>query len=283
MITINVQPSDIRAHGAYQNTSFSPEKREQQVIDSYLSQMQVVADEFGKWATADNAAEINGDLEAYRSGYAQRLNAYLTSHSRIASQMITGSGGWTQRMVDRNNRRNEICDRRHQELLDFSNKVLDRLRSKYNPTARANAPIMAGDEDSIERLQAKIDAAKARQQHMKDHNAQLRTGTASGPRFERWELSNNLANIKRMEARVTEIQRTKAQETREILVGEVRIVDNTQAMRFQIFFPDKPSPQAREELKRHGYRWTPSQTCWQAYRTHNARQYIEKVKQGTAL
>jgi hypothetical protein len=278
LISISAQPSDINAQHAYELTSFSPERREQQVISSYMQQMASVIQEFEKWATDENATEINSALEAYRAGYAKRLNAYLASHSRIASQMITGAGGWTARMVERNNRRNEICDRRNSELLEYSQKTLERLRRQYDPVAAANAPIMAGDEDSIERLQAKIDAAKAKQQHMKDRNAALRKGTAQGRGHESWELSNNLANIKRMEARIEEIQRTKAQETQEILVGKIKIVDNTEIMRFQIFFPGKPVSQVRDKLKRHGYRWTPSQGCWQAYRNHNARQLIEDFK-----
>lgn len=147
MITINAQSTDIHATDAYRNTRFSPEQREQQIVDSYLKKMETVADEFAQWATAENAAEITTDLEEYRAGCARRLNAYLASHSRIASQMITGPAGWTPRMVERNNRRIDICDRRYQELQEYSRKGWDRLRSKYNPTARANAPIMAGDHE----------------------------------------------------------------------------------------------------------------------------------------
>ena len=36
--------------------------------------------------------------------------------------------------------------------------------------------------------------------------------------------------------------------------------------RLQVYFPDKPRSDVITALKRHGYRWTPTLRCWQAYR-----------------
>ena len=312
-VRIIARPGDIRAKGAFDGTSFSPEQREQQYINSYLGQMAEVEKEFGAWATADNVAEINEALELYRAGYAQRLNASLAAHSRIRSQMIAGAGGWTGQMVRSMEKKNAAYDNRRNEFVEWNNKAIDRLYSRFNPRFIAKAPIMSSDHDALEKLQEKIDKAEKLQQWMKDTNAAIRKHSKAGKDaqtaalvamghtqadaaklvksdsvweigYAHYELTNNNANIRRMKQRVVEIERLRATPTKETEVvtsaggdSKIRIVDNTEANRLQLFFPGKPSEAIRSKLKENGFRWTPSVGCWQAYRNFRAHACADEI------
>lgn len=312
-VRIVARPGDIRAKGAFDGTSFSPEQRERQYINSYLSQMAEVEKEFGAWATVDNVAEINEALELYRAGYTQRYNASLAAHSRIRSQMITGAGGWTGRMVRSMEKKNAAYDNRRNEFVEWNNKAIDRLYSRFNPRFIAKAPIMSSDHDALDKLQEKIDRAEKLQQWMKDTNATIRKHSKAGKDaqaaalvamghtqaaaaklvksdsvweigYAHFELTNNNANIRRMKQRVAEIERLRATPTTSTEVatsagvdGKIRIVDNTEANRLQLFFPGKPSGAIRSKLKENGFRWTPSVGCWQAYRNYRARTCADEV------
>ena len=312
-VRIIAQPGDIRAKGAFDGTSFSPERREQQYINSYLAQMAEVEKEFGQWATVDNVDEINQALELYRAGYAERLNASLAAHSRIRSQMITGAGGWTGQMVRSMEKKNAAYDNRRNEFVEWNNKAIDRLYSRFNPRFIAKAPIMSSDHDALEKLQEKIDKAEKLQQWMKDTNATIRKHSKAGKDaqaaalvamghtqadaaklvksnsiweigYAHFELTNNNANIRRMKQRVAEIERLRATPTTSTEVAisadgdsKIRIVDNTEANRLQLFFPGKPSEAIRSKLKESGFRWTPSVGCWQAYRNYRAQTCADEV------
>ena len=71
-----------------------------------------------------------------------------------------------------------------------------------------------------------------------------------------------------------EMERMKAQENTE-KEGQngVRFEDSPADNRVRLYFPGKPDAATIADLKKSGFRWTPSLGCWQAYRTamHNAR------------
>ena len=92
--------------------------------------------------------------------------------------------------------------------------------------------------------------------------------------FETWQLSNNLANIKRMKERLAQLEKKneKAQsgidEVREL--NGLRVIRNYQLDRLQLVFDGKPNEEARTILKRSGFKWSPRETAWQRQLTPNA-------------
>ena len=62
-----------------------------------------------------------------------------------------------------------------------------------------------------------------------------------------------------------------------------KVVENTEAMRYQIIFDGKPEPEIRDLLKGHGFKWAPSQGAWQRQITANGRyalkEVVEKLKE----
>ena len=63
----------------------------------------------------------------------------------------------------------------------------------------------------------------------------------------------------------------------EYTIGEVRIIENTEANRLQVFFPEKPSEEVRKELKSNGFRWASIAVCWQSYLNDRQKNRIEQI------
>lgn len=294
---INAKRSDIQAKGSFDHTSFQPEQRERGWVQSYLDHMRDVTEEFGQWTTDENEDQMHEDLERYRTGYAKRMNAYLSSHRGLASQMITGSGGWTGSMVRSHEKKVNVCDNRLQDLVEWSEAQLDRLRRRYDPARIARAPIDSGDPDAITKLEQKIERAERRQATYKAANQIIRKNipeeekrnallelegiTVEGADklltpdymgnigFPSWLLQNNNANIRRMRKRIEELSLIKNMAVADCEVNGVRYVENKEANRVQFFFPGKPDPETRNLLKKHGFRWAPSIKAWQRKITYS--------------
>ena len=102
--------------------------------------------------------------------------------------------------------------------------------------------------------------------------------------FPPYALSNNSGNMKRVKDRLAHLERQHAQaqatnyapkETE--APGGVRIVENLEANRLQIFFPGKPAAEIRTKLKQSGFRWSPSEGAWQRHLGNNAKWCAETV------
>jgi hypothetical protein len=91
--------------------------------------------------------------------------------------------------------------------------------------------------------------------------------------FADYQLTNNGANVRRIRARIEQLQ---ARAVRVEVTGGAgreyegegfRVVENLAANRVQVFFPGKPCAAARQFMKSHGYRWAPSEGAWQRMAT----------------
>jgi hypothetical protein len=92
-----------------------------------------------------------------------------------------------------------------------------------------------------------------------------------------YKLSNNNQNMATIRKRIEGLERRASQETKELEIGGVRIVDNVEENRIQAFFNDKPDDATRAALKHTGFRWAPSNGCWQAYRKQYALDMIKRI------
>ena len=94
---------------------------------------------------------------------------------------------------------------------------------------------------------------------------------ASPKPFESYELTNNGAEIRRLRQRIDKLKQEKSHPTAEQEIKGIRIVENPENMRIQIFFPDKPDAETRSLLKSNEFRWAPSCGAWQRQLTSNGR------------
>jgi hypothetical protein len=296
------------ANRAHAGTSFSPDKRGEAEINDYASTLAADFENFSRDAiTPEKQALLETEFARYREGYRRKYEAYLSSRSRCLSIMITGPSNFPTR---RNHKRNGVADRRLEDLNEFRRRALAAISKALHPERR---PIMAGDGDALVRLKEKITEAEALQATMRAVNAAIRRHAKAGrgaqikamieanpdlceaqavlmlnPDFAGrigyydFELSNNNANIRRMEARFAWLDRDKATKPTTIC-GENGVLyeDCPADNRVRLFFTYIPDVAVRTRLKLHGFRWTPSLRCWQAYRNsrslENAKQFITPV------
>ncbi len=167
-------------------------------------------------------------------------------------------------------------------------------------SAASNTAIFSDDPNATEKLAEKIERLEARQEMMKAANKLAQKGDAEGLAalgyspasintmlnptysfekrgYQTWELSNNSANIRRLKDRLKQQTALESRETVETETNGVRIVDNVDENRTQMFFDGKPSDDIRHKLKRAGFRWSPSQGAWQRHLSNGARYQAEQI------
>ncbi|MFR8090407.1 MAG: hypothetical protein ACLU6R_05190 [Alistipes onderdonkii] len=80
-----------------------------------------------------------------------------------------------------------------------------------------------------------------------------------------YKLANNNATLRTAKKRLESVRQLKSQERKEYDVNGVRVVENPQENRFQIFFSEKPADDIRRKLRHAGYRYSYENGCWQCY------------------
>ncbi len=202
--------------------------------------------------------------------------------------------------VKKKEKQNQAWEKNHQFYKEVQG-ILDKMKSIFY----GKDQILSGDQDAIEKLEKKLENLKDMQSRMKEANKAIRmknTEKGNGlltdmgyteeqikelrtPDFcgrvgyPSYALQNNNANIRRIEGRLKELRATKEKGTLETENKFFKVVENTENMRLQLLFEDKPEPEVREVLRRNGFRWAPSQEAWQRQLNNNARYALERVKE----
>jgi hypothetical protein len=276
------------AKAAHYGTSFVPDDQAWQTRQNYAETLSQDYEKLRLEVKPECIGTLNEEFARYRTGYAERMRGYLRSRSRVMSSMITGPSKFP---TARNRKRSDISDKRLHEVVEFRQRALSAIRKKLRPEL---APIMAGDCDATGRLAEKIAQAEKAQERMKAANKIVRKfrddphsgrlaleqiGFTAGHAaklfepdfcgrlgFPDYEIKNNNANIRRMRARLVQIERMQSQDDTTIEGANARIEDCPAENRVRLFFPGKPPVEIRARLKAGSFRWTPSLGCWQAYR-----------------
>lgn len=243
----------------------------------------------------DEAEKVYRIAERYSKKMADNLNAKSRIGCMCPSVMISGAGNFPVRKKEK---QNAAEDRNHQEWKEIQ-KLLDKIRK----AGTGKEVIMSGDADAVEKLEKKLEGLKENQNRMKAANKairlkdtkkgnellkemgytdkqieELRTPDFCGRLgYADYALTNNNANIHRVEDRLKHLKAVKTQENTEIENEYFKVVENTEIMRLQIFFEGKPEPEIREVLKSNGFRWAPSQSAWQRQLTSNAKYALNRV------
>ncbi len=161
-------------------------------------------------------------------------------------------------------------------------------------------PIRAEDTGAVDQLQARIAEAERLQEKMKTANKiirdrklsdddkirqlgaecgipadgahkLLRPDFAGRIGFANYELTNNAANIRRMQARVEGLTKESARPSVTVDFPGGRMEDNAEDCRVRIYHDAKPEADVIQKLKANGFHWTPSLKCWQRLRNDSAR------------
>ncbi len=172
--------------------------------------------------------------------------------------------------------------------------------------AEANRAIYADDPEALRKLRGKLERHEQMHERMKAANAAIRKHAKAGPYaqttalvdlgfteerarallkpdfcgrigFADYALRNNGAEIRRLKQRIEDEEARAGQETVTREDCGVEIVEDAEANRLRLFFPDKPSEALRHVLKRNGFRWAPSVGAWQRQLSESARYAAGRV------
>ncbi len=101
--------------------------------------------------------------------------------------------------------------------------------------------------------------------------AELKTPDYAGRKgIPSYVLSNNNSNMRRIRQRIEALREAANDQTSEEQHGDIRIVDNVEENRVQVFFPGIPEKEVRVKLKQNGFRWSPTAGAWQRHRSDAA-------------
>lgn len=237
--------------------------------------------------------------------YSKKLADYYNKESSIGmmcpSVMIAGPAKFPVKKKER-----QIAAwERNKEYFQYVQGILGKIEAIFH----GKEIIKSDDERAIEKLEEKLQDLKETQEQMKEANKAIRLkDTEAGndrlremgyseeaikklrePDFcgrlgyANYMLSNNNANIHRIEGRIKALKAAKEKGSSEAEYKTFKAVENTEAMRYQIIFEGKPEADVRDVLKSNGFKWAPSQGAWQRQLTSNGKyafnRVIEKLKE----
>lgn len=288
--------NETSARTAHQMMSFSDYKEGSKTAEykGYVDRAYELADKITS-ARPDQADRVYSMVARYSKKMAEYMNRDIHIGCMSPSIMVSGAGNFPVRKKEK---QNQAWEKNHQ----FFNETQGIL-SKMENILYGKELIKSSDEDAIEKLEEKLESLKDKQEQMKvankairlkdieKGNERLRNMGYSDEQIKQlrepdfcgrvgypdYALQNNNANIHRIEGRIESLKATKARGTLETENQFFKIVENTEAMRLQLFFEGKPEPEVREVLKSNGFRWAPSQSAWQRQLTNNARYSLERV------
>lgn len=259
-----------KAQDAHRWTSFSPEKRGEQLIKDYNQQLSEDITELQKEGISEEV--INHYIERYKSLFSKWLNA----KSGCASTMITGGSNFP---VERQ-RKAHRSEENHYSLWQEW-----RIRAKKAIVRKPKPEKTFVSE--IDRYKAELASCQKNHELMKEGNKRIKAAKKDGKDISgelmellninqfnaEWAmkfgfgLQNNNANIKRLEERIKTLE---AKETRSNLIGTNEtdfeggvVTYNHEADRIQIKHNEKPASDVIWNLKRNGFKWSPSFGAWQ--------------------
>lgn len=261
---------------------------------AYVDRAYELADKIAA-SRPDQADRVYGMAARYSKKMAEYMNQEIHIGCMCPSVMISGPANFP---VRKKQKQNQAWEKNHQFYKD-----IQEILSKMENILYGKEQIKSGDEDAIEKLEEKLENLKGMQESMKAANKAIRMKDVKkgdgllkdmgytdeqikelrSPDFcgrigyPDYALQNNNANIHRVEGRLKELKAAKETGTQEIENQFFKVVENTENMRLQLFFEDKPEPEVREVLKSNGFRWAPSQEAWQRQLTQNARYSLKRV------
>lgn len=260
----------------------------------------------------EQLSEFHPGHQDFIDGFVRRWAAYQHAGSRVLNWMITGPARFPVRS---NEKRMNSEHNRLTEYLDFAKQAPARA---VKAAKRARAQSLGADgvvAEELADLKHRLEKREEAQRHMKAVNEVIRRhklgegdgatlsalladrGIQVNPNragmilrppypgarggYESYSLSNNLAEIKRLQARVAQVEaklaRVEEGESQEREINGVRIVEDNADDRLRLIFDGKPAPDVIQALKGRGFRWSPRNGAWQRQLTQNARDAAESI------
>ena len=230
--------------------------------------------------------KLDGLLDTYARRLAQWKNDYTRNGASCPSILVSGGSNFPVKKKNRQNAREDSLWKEYEEIQG----ILRKIKSiGTGPVDLADPHAQELLEDQLQQLKDRLETGKAMNAHYRKHKTMKGfpgmsdetaehndAAIASAPAFAQrpmpdFEIASLRGKIKRVQARLDELEKLKAGDAPEgwkFDGGEVVI--NTELNRLQIFLDDRPDDEMKQQLKSRGFRWAPSQGAWQRQLTDNA-------------
>ena len=247
--------NDVNSMSAYREGSATDNYRD--YVDRVYEIVEQIAQERPR--LLDRAKDM---ADRYSRKLAEYYNALYRNEASCPSVLISGRANFPVKKKNKQNSRRETLLEQWQE---------ERMKA-------VNRAIRIKDTEKGDEALGDLGFSSEQIKELRKPDSLGRVG------FPDYELTNNNANIHRLETRLEELKKTKAVGTTETECEFCRIVENTDLMRIQLIFDGKPDLGVRDILKSNGFRWAPSQNAWQRSLTANGKYAAKQViKQITAM
>lgn len=238
----------------YKNTVNSIAEKAQRQITKYPEKLQ----------------EVQTLLDRYSKQLADWHNKQLSIRCMCPSVLVCGAGNFPTRKKAKQNAAEDRHFKEYEKIEQLANRIA---------SASVSNVIKSGDTNALEQLQSKLTGLQNKREAIKAHNTKARKEkTEQVPAY---VLSNLGQNIRTIEQRIEQLQKTKEQPTedksQQYKTSMCKVVENTEIMRLQLLFDGKPDDNIRGILKSHGFKWSPTNTAWQRQLTDNARYATQRV------
>lgn len=254
--------------GAWNGVSFDPEKRIESFCQDFKNEQNNIK---------ELCLRYNVNSEKFLEKHFILSCNYLSSQSRCASSAITGGSNFpSARMEKRSNWAFNHLDKLCYFIENFE-KMLKKITRKVET-----------QDDKKTKWIEKVAVLKKKQELMKavnviikknkDRDSQIKAIMAlgfteaqafeitnpsqfRGAGFPSYSLRNNLANIKRLEEQILQIDKARELKT-DFEVNGVKVEFDEVEIRYNIFFDSIPSEDIRSKIKHLGFKWSPTRKAW---------------------
>lgn len=204
-------------------------------------------------------------------------------------------------------------EKRHRRDLERHDRKMRKgfeleMRAKRAESPNVGRAILSDDPEALVALRAQLEAARALSDLHKRANAAWRNGAKAGgtagaiaamrvagipekviARAARnivlmpvWKVpflrSTDTAKVRRLEARIAELEAHDAEPEREPIKGDgFRIEEDKADNRIRFYFDVRPSREVAQQMKRAGFRWSPTAGAWQRQLNENGRWAAQKM------
>lgn len=253
--------------------------------------------------------DAGAEIERFTVRHVQLTRRAWAMESRCMSWFVVGPARFP---VDRNRKRQASADNAFRVVSEHAKAARAAVERSAFPHGAPGEPIRASNPDAPALIRAEIEKRQAAHAMMKAANAAIRSAKGKdvdakvqavvdatgwreakarrcvvppqewmGAGFPAYQLSGELAEIKRLATRLATIEANRARGTVEhehnTTAGRLRVVENGDAARIQMFFDGKPEAATRDLMKREGFRWAPSEGAWQRHLNNAGRYSASRV------
>jgi len=287
-LAVNLMDLQEEAKRAFYWTSMSPDKRGLSMVKDYTDLLNY------DLSKIKNASQEEKDR--YISGFRNKFTVWLSAKSRCASSMVTGPANFpvekNRKALDREHRLGIEMDEFREKAIKSILKSIDNKRPQEEKDAERWEAI---EKNLLSTIQTIIDIDEGRNTYSA---RSLFTSSLTGF-IQRMAKNGQVADVKKSldlieklnESSKKEIitkrskiwalrevveqvsekqEELKNAEDKEVLYDGFKVVISYSDERIRIIHDEKPDREVINNIKKHGFRWSPFNTAWQRKLTNNA-------------